>query len=246
MIPRYGHRGRRCRRGWRVLRPLRVRTILSDPDAHRPGRRGRRPSPGTRRPGRSHRRHDSPVQRGRCAREPLRINLPPIPGSASTPCCCCGHAAPIVALCCWSPPVRPRPGESSPPTGAQPAPPRRGADPTTAAPTTTCAFAGGLRGTWTFGRVTPASSRRSAVTRARIASRNRTVHAGEYSSEGSIEFSGDEGSWSAPPPHVVSRACAGITSSCRGQLVILNAGMLTPLGAFGDNCGWVDVPRAAS
>lgn len=159
------------------------------------------------------------------------------------------HAAPIVALvllvtACQGTPAA-TPGASSPATGGPVSPAATSADPTAAGPTTTTLSPQDLGGTWTFvasnPRVVTAIGDHQGGSIVITGNRYRFT-AGEYSSEGPIEFSG-------------TKEVDCTATSCRvegvplnhlflvdGQLVILNAGMLTPLGSFGDNCGWVDVP----
>jgi hypothetical protein len=159
------------------------------------------------------------------------------------------HAAPIVALvllvaACQTAPGA-TPGGASPATSDPASPAATSADPTAAGPTTTTLSPEDFGGTWTFvagnPRVLSATGSHEGGSIVVTGDRYRFV-AGEYSSEGPIEFSG-------------TKEVDCTTTSCRFEgvpvhqlflvedhLAILNAGMLTPIGSFGDSCAWVDVP----
>jgi hypothetical protein len=159
------------------------------------------------------------------------------------------HAAPVVALvllvaACQTAPAA-TPGGTSSATSAPGSPAATGAGPTAAGPTTATLSPEDFGGTWTFvasnPRVVAAIGDHQGGSVVITGDRYKFT-AGEYSADGPIEFSG-------------TKEVTCTASSCRvegvpvnqlflvdDQLVILNAGMLTPLGAFGDNCGWVDVP----
>ncbi|HEX5591483.1 MAG TPA: hypothetical protein VFX65_14420 [Candidatus Limnocylindrales bacterium] len=164
------------------------------------------------------------------------------------------HVVPIVALvllvgACGTTaggtPTAPPSATSSPaseaPTDATPAPTA-----TAAAPTTTPVSLADLGGTWTLVASNPhvvAATGGHAGGSIVISGDRYTFTAGDYSSDAPIEFSGTG-----------DVTCTA--SSCRidgvplhhvflvdGQLAILNAAMLTPLGSFGDTCaGWEDIP----
>jgi len=158
------------------------------------------------------------------------------------------HAAPIVGLvllvaACQTTPAATSMG-TSPATAAPGSPAATSAEPTAAASAT--ASLADFGGTWTFVASNPrvvSTTGDHAGGSVAITGNRYKFTAGEYSSEAGIEFSG-------------TKLVECTTSSCRaegvpldhlflvdGQLAILNAGMLTPLGSFGDSCAWVDVPE---
>lgn len=158
------------------------------------------------------------------------------------------HALPIVALvvlvgACSTPAGTP----SGPPpaTSAAGSPAATGADPTAAGSATTTLSLEDLGGTWTFEPSNPrvVSATGDHAGGSIVITGNRyTFTAGEYSEDAPIEFSGTK-----------DVECSA--SSCRvegvpihqlflvdDQLAILDAGMLTPLGTFGDGCAaWEDI-----
>ena len=135
------------------------------------------------------------------------------------------------------------------PSGASPAttppsPAATGADPTAAGPSTAALSLEGLGGTWTFvasnPRVVAATGDHQGGSVTIIGDRVRFT-AGEYISEGPVQFSGTK-----------DVTCSA--TSCRffgvpldhlflvdDQLAILNAATLSPLGSFGGAC-FEDVP----
>lgn len=160
------------------------------------------------------------------------------------------HAAPIVALAllvgaCSAPAGTP----SGPPsaTSAPVSPAATSADPTPAGSTATSLSLEDLGGTWTFvasnPRVVAATGDHQGGSIVITGNRYRFT-AGEYSSEGPIEFSGTkEVDCTATSCGFEPLAAPYRLFFVDDQLAILNAGMLTPLGSFGDSCGWVDVPE---
>ncbi|MEO5703743.1 MAG: hypothetical protein ABIZ52_03500 [Candidatus Limnocylindrales bacterium] len=164
------------------------------------------------------------------------------------------RAAPIVVLvlliaACSAPAAT---SSGNPPvTSASVGPAATGAAPTAAAPTAAAALSlADLGGTWTF---VPSNPRVLAATGDQVGG-TVVINGDRYkfsygsglnvgSSEGPIDFEGTK-----------DVTCK--TSSCSfegvpihqlflvdGELAILNAGTLTPLGTFGDGCpGWQDLP----
>jgi hypothetical protein len=149
----------------------------------------------------------------------------------------------LVAACQTTPAATS--GAPSPATAGPASPGATGADPTSAGPTTTTVTPEDFSGTWTFvasnPRVVTAIGDHQGGSIVITGDRYRFT-AGEYSSEGPIEFSGTKEVDCTATSCQVEGVPLNQLFLVDNQLVILNAGMLTPLGAFGDNCGWVDVP----
>lgn len=182
-------------------------------------------------------------------REPLRFNLPPIPG-VHVPMPLLRHALPIVALvllvgACSTPAGTP----SGPPpaTAAPGSPTATGADPTAAGSTTTTLSLEDLGGTWTFvasnPRVVSATGDHAGGSIVITGNRYRFT-AGEYSSDAPIEFSGTKALDCNATRCVIEGVPIHQLFLFDDQLAIVNAGTGTPLGgSFGNAaCAWEDVP----
>lgn len=162
------------------------------------------------------------------------------------------HAVPFAALvlvvgaCQSTPAASPSvaPPASSAPTSA--AAPATGAAPTAAAPTTTTASPEALGGTWTLVLSNPhvIAATGSHVGGTVVIEGNRSVFtAGEYSSSTPIEISGMKALDCNATRCSIEGVPLYIVRVVDGQLAIVHAAMLTPLGTFGEgSCAWEDVP----
>lgn len=158
------------------------------------------------------------------------------------------HALPIVALvllvgACSTPAGTP----SGPPpaTSAPGSPAATGADPTAAGSATTTLSPEDFGGTWTFVASNPriVSSTGDHDGGSIVITGNRyRFTAGEYSSDAPIEFHGTKELECTATSCKVEGVPLYQLFLVEGELRILNAGMLTPLGTFGDSCAWEDVP----
>ena len=154
------------------------------------------------------------------------------------------RAAPIVALvllvgACQSTPAG-TPGGALPATSA-PASPAA----TAAGATTPTISPEDLGGTWTFvasnPRVVSATGGHAGGTVVIEGNRYKFT-AGEFSSSGPIEFVGTKDVTCTAKSCSIEGVPLYQVFLVTGELAIQNAGMLTPLGSFGDQCGWEDVP----